>query len=149
MGLFFVILGFVAIGAGWLWHLRIQGRWRRAETWPTTGGTVLSAEVVSMQMGGGTVHSPQVTYSYDAGGQAMEGTGLQLGAPPMFNRPAKAKALADRYPSGSQVTVHYDPALPAVAALTLKVGEGYGPLMAYSLGATFVVLGSLSAFMGT
>jgi hypothetical protein len=46
------------------------------------------------------------------------------------------------------VTVHYDPASPQTAALDLKIGEGYGPLMLYSLGGTFVVVGVMSSVIG-
>jgi hypothetical protein len=46
MGVFFAIVGAIIIGFGWLLHLRGQAKGRRARTWPTTRGTVLSSEVV-------------------------------------------------------------------------------------------------------
>jgi hypothetical protein len=80
--------------------------------------------------------------------KARQGEALQVGAPPLFNTPSKAQAVAARYPPGSRVTVHYDPAVPASAALSLKVGEGFGPLTAYSFGGTFLAGGILILAMG-
>jgi hypothetical protein len=148
MGAFFAILGLVVIGGGWLFHLRIQAKGRKAQAWPTTKGTVVSSDVAIVPMGDNKMQTPAVLYRYEVAGATVESTGFRVGAPPLFSKAGKAKALADKYPAGSQVTVHYDPAAPETAALDLKIGEGYGPLMLYSLGGTFFVLGVMSVVIG-
>jgi hypothetical protein len=148
MGVFFAIAGAIIIAIGFLVHLRAQAKGRKAQLWPTTKGAVLTSDVAVVQMMGNPMSTPAVTYSYEVGGQALQGAGLRVGAPRLFNKPDKAAALAAQYPVGSQVTVHYDPATPTNTALDLAVGEGYGPLMIYSFGGTLLVLGIFSAAMG-
>ena len=148
MGVFFAIVGAIVIGLGFLVHTRAQAKGRRAQLWPTTKGAVLTSEVVAVQVMGNPMSTPAVTYSYEVGGQALQSGGLRVGVPRFFNKPDKAAALANQYPVGSQVTVHYDPAAPSNTALDLAIGEGYTPLMIYSFGGTLLVLGIFSAVMG-
>jgi hypothetical protein len=148
MGVFFAIVGAIIIGLGWLVHLRAQANGRKAGQWPTAAGTVLTSEVVPVQVMGNTMLTPAVTYSYEVGGQALQSGGLRVGTPKFFNKPAKAETLARQYPVGAKVTVHYDPASLSNTALDLAIGEGYVPLMIYSFGATLLVLGIFSAVMG-
>jgi hypothetical protein len=145
VGVFFAVAGLLVMVAGLVLRLRIQANGRKAAAWPTAPGIVVSSEVVTRAMGGGRVLLPVVTYRYEVAGAALESIGLRVGAPALFNSRARAQALADRYPAGSQVTVHYDPASPTIAALDLRVGEGYGPLIAYAFGGTFFVLGVFTA----
>jgi hypothetical protein len=128
-------------------QLRTRAKGRRAQLWPTTRGIILSSEVVAVPMAGRAMLTPALTYSYQVAGQALESRGLRIGAPPYFSRPAKARALAAKYPVGSQVTVHYDPAAPTRTALDLSIGEGYAALMIYASGATVVGLGIFSMAM--
>lgn len=148
MGVFFAIVGAIIIGLGFLVHMRIQAQGRKAQLWPTTKGAVLSSDVAIEQVMGNPMSTPAVTYSYEVGGQTLQSGGLRVGKPRYFNKPDKAAALAAQYPVGSQVTVHYDPATPAITALDLAIGEGYVPLMIYSFGGTLLVLGIFSAVMG-
>jgi hypothetical protein len=148
MGVVFAIAGAIIIGLGFLLHMRAQAKGRKAQLWPTTKGTILTSEIALVPVMGNAMLTPAVTYSYEVGGQALQGSGLRVGVPRYFNKPAKAEALAGQYPVGSQVTVHYDPATPAKTALDLAIGEGYTPLMIYSFGGTLLVLGIFSAVMG-
>jgi len=148
MGVVFAIAGAIIIGIGLLVHLRAQATGRKAQLWPTTKGTVLTSDITIEPVMGNPMSTPWVTYSYEVGGQTLEGAGLRVGVPHYFNKPDKAAALAAQYPVGSQVTVHYDPATPANTALDLAIGEGYTPLMIYSFGGTLLVLGIFSAVMG-
>ena len=97
---------------------------------------------------GNAMLTPAVSYSYAVAGQTLLGGGLRVGVPHYFNTPSKAQALADKYPVGAAVTVHYDPGAPAKTALDLAIGEGYVPLMVYSFGGTLLVLGIFSAVTG-
>ncbi|HEY3797789.1 MAG TPA: DUF3592 domain-containing protein [Caulobacteraceae bacterium] len=143
----FIVLGLIILVIGWFFQRGVRAKGAKAQQWPTTAGTVISSQIAAIPMGNNTMMTPAVVYSYSVGGQQLEGSGYRVGAPPLFNKPAKAQALADRFRAGQQVTVHYDPAQPTTAALDLQVGEGYGPLMVYSFGATFVGLGVLFSFI--
>jgi hypothetical protein len=147
MGVFFLIVGLIGAVTGWWIHQRGAARSRTAKAWPTTTGTVISCEVIQVPVGSNTMLTPAVVYSYEVGGETLRGAALQLGAPPLFNSPAKAAALAARYPAGSRVTVHYEAAAPANAALSPKFSAGFGPLMAYSAGGVFLAGGVLILVM--
>jgi hypothetical protein len=137
--LLMLALGFAALG--WLLHLRIQASGRRACAWPTTSGRVVSSAVRKGTSAVGAPLTPVVVYSYEIGGVSYEGAAIRIGSPPSFHSPTKALAAAARYPAGSRVTVHYDPAAPATAALDLAIGEGRLPFLAYAAAAlTFLFL---------
>lgn len=138
LALLILTLGFAALG--YFLHLRIQTHGRRAHAWPTTSGRVVSSQVRKVEMGGGAALTPAVVYSYDVGGKTYRSGAVRVGHPPFYNTSRKAEAAAARYPAGADVTVHYDPAAPTIAALDLEVGEGYLPLMAYTFGAMSLVL---------
>jgi len=148
MGVFFAIVGAIIIGLGFLLHTRVHAKGRLAQLWPTTPGTILTCAVAPAMVMGSAMLTPEVSYSYEVGGQVLQGGGLRVGVPRYFNKLAKAEALANQYPVGSQVTVHYDPAAPSNTALDLAIGEGYTPLMIYSFGATLLVLGIAIAISG-
>lgn len=144
-----MFIGALVIGAGYLVHSRIQAKGRKARDWPTTSGQVLSSDVAQVSMGKDTMLTPAVAYSYVVNGQSYQGDAIRVGQPPLFNTPSKAQALAAKYPAGSAVTVHYDPASPGAAVLDLAIGEGWTPLMIYAFGATLLGLGLFSAVMHT
>ncbi|HEY1750153.1 MAG TPA: DUF3592 domain-containing protein [Caulobacteraceae bacterium] len=143
MNIFFLIAGLIVVGVGLLRQAIKQGAGKKAQAWPTTQGVVVSSSVTKVPMGQSSMLTPAVLYSYEVGGAKHESAAYRLGAPPMFNTPAKAEAAAAKYPAGSQVTVHYDPGKPDSSALELKVGDGYIGLMIYAFGATFICFGLL------
>jgi hypothetical protein len=63
---------------------------------------------------------PEVTYSYDVGGQRYEGHRLTFEQPNDASRSDLEHRLA-AFPVGESVSVRYDPAAPAQA--TLVVGD--------------------------
>jgi hypothetical protein len=99
----------------------------KAARWPTATGTVLSSKSVSRRVlapGRGNVTmevwSPLVEFSYRVGGRDYHGARIAFGAAVSGGRDL-AEATVARYPTGSAVTVHYDPANPSFAVLEPRV----------------------------
>lgn len=117
-----------------------------SQRWPTAPGTVLSAtlkEHVSHDHDDtpSTHYSyePVVEYNYTVGGQTYSSRRIGYGAN-RFGRGQAAKIL-ERYPVGSAVTVHYNPANPAEAVLETQAA---GSTVFLILGIVFMALCLLS-----
>lgn len=85
--------------------------------WRSTSGRVVKSRV---EVSGGehTSVSPYVLYEYEVNGRAYQGTQIRAGDKFMRSGSSRdAYETIDRYPEGRQVTVYYDPANPAEAAL--------------------------------
>ena len=98
-----------------------------AARWPTAAGTVLSSKPVSRRIlapGRGNqtmeVWSPLVEFSYRVGERDYHGARIAFGAAVSGGRDL-AEATVARYPTGSAVTVHYDPANPSFSVLEPRV----------------------------
>lgn len=90
----------------------------KAKDWASTTGTVLLSTVQARRGSKGHyANYPVVVYQYRVGGMSYEGRkitpGLEWGG-------TGAEKVAARYPTGSQVTVYYNPANPAEALLDRK-----------------------------
>jgi hypothetical protein len=92
--------------------------------WPTASGKVLSsiAEPHASRAADGrsAVWSPVVEYSYRVAGRDYHGSRIAFGGDVAGSRDF-AQAIADRYPAGHQVIVHFDPDNPGVAVLEPRV----------------------------
>jgi hypothetical protein len=122
----FFALAMVIAGAGMLlgmWFM--QDRARRSQSWPTTLGTVLEARVEE-RSGEKKKYRPIIRYAYAVNGAAYESDRYSFGS----TRQSKnaADGLCAKYPPGSQVQVHYDPARPSEAVLILPPAGGTVPL---------------------
>lgn len=90
-----------------------------AKTWPSTTGVVIRS-MVDASGGRTTSFFANVMYEYEVNGMTYQGNVLRAGD--QFIRKTSrtmgtAQAKVDEYPAGRQVTVYYDPANPANAAL--------------------------------
>ncbi len=97
-----------AIAAAWvlcLWAIR-QGRARRAQSWPTTEGTVESAQIRVEGVGDDRREIPEVSYSYCVEGEYYAGYHVVRGARQL-----------EAYSPGSRVLVHYKRIEPAESFL--------------------------------
>jgi hypothetical protein len=100
---------------------------RAAARWPTAVGTVLTSraesrrELVSRGQGQTVVvWSPLVEYSYHVGTRDYHGARIAFG--PAVSGPRElAEATVARYPAGTSVTVHYDPANPSQSTLETRI----------------------------
>ena len=117
---------------GLLLLMLFVGFQRRANVvrrWPTINGRVVSSGVHEFQQRRDkpqrtirgtrmmkTMHMPVVEYSYAVGGRDFTSRSIWDGTEVSGSRDY-AQGIADRYPVGRTVTVHYDPAAPGKAAL--------------------------------
>jgi hypothetical protein len=98
-------------------------------------GKILSSRAESRRelahTGGGTtvtVWSPLVEYGYQVGTRSYHGSRVAFG-PEVAGGRDLAEAVVARYPEGSAVTVHYDPANPAHATLELNLAHRWVALL--------------------
>lgn len=111
----FLVVTFCAAFSLIGWLMIVQGadqvqRARQAAQWPSTRGTVESAEVYVVEGSQGAHWRPQVTYSYAVHGQLVTATRVSLGKARFFDNAQDAQTYAARYPARSEVTVFYNPA---------------------------------------
>ena len=115
----------------------VSVRIHRARAWPIVKGTILASEETAVDARYGPTFRNDIRYSYRVGGEAWEGTRVHfLGSAytsVAFSEPGAAYAVGDI------VDVHYDPAAPSRAVLTV------GP--AFAAGA-ITVAGLLLLAMG-
>jgi uncharacterized integral membrane protein len=117
-----------AAAMGGLVLLFFAGSWRlsrRAADWPLVRGTVLSSstEKTGQRQTGRTqvTYAPVVEYGYRVNDVDYVSRQIKLGVT-MSASQSYAAAVAARYPEGSTVDVHYEPANPANAALENPAG---------------------------
>jgi hypothetical protein len=98
--------------------------WRRsraAQRWPHVVGQVISSKVEVYESTARRRYVPRVRYNYKVAGRAFESESIYLDAEVAGSR-GYAEKIAGRYPAGSLVTVHYDPADPSLCALDRSPG---------------------------
>lgn len=93
---------------------------KSARAWPTVPGRVLESRVDSYETRENgrlrTTCTPVIEYAYAVHGNEYRGRQIRLGLAVEGSRTLAEKTVA-RYPQGSEVVVHYDPANAANAAL--------------------------------
>ena len=116
--------------------------------WPTAPGEITHASieesVSSDDDGPSTSYQPKIAYSYQVAGVSYEARRLTFGAQRTGSRQSAQKAL-DAYPAGKAVQVHYNPANPAEAVLTV---EGGGTTLFLILGILLAALGLMTGCVG-
>lgn len=109
---------------------------RKAAGWPMVRGTVLSSgwEKIEKRVSGRTqtTYAPTVEYGYRVNDVDYVSRQIKLGVV-VSSSQAYAEKVAGRYPKGSAVDVHYDPANPCAAALENPTGFHW-LLLAVALG---------------
>ncbi len=120
---------------------------RASRAWPTTAGTV---EAVNVLRDRSTTNSSvssyhyAVTYQYEVEARAYSSDRYSLGngstaSKPYDTRSAARDAGQEAYPTGSEVTVYYDPTNPA--STVLKPGANFGTYVPLVLGLFFMPSG--------
>ncbi len=142
VGGLFLILGLVFF----LFGMVNNNRAKKALTWPTTTGTVLTSGVTSHTSTSNgirnTTYEPEVSYQYSLMGQVYNGKRIRFGANRM--KQDEAYEVAGRYPVGSQVNVHYNPDKVTESALE-TVAQGSTVFIV--LGAIMMVFGVIAFFI--
>lgn len=123
---FFAIVLFV-VGLGMLigmWSL--QSRAQRTRDWPTTAGQVVDTRIEKHSGDDNKKYRSIVRYGYSVGGAEYTSERFSFGS----NRRSKpaAEAFCAKYPPGAEVLVHYDPARPAEAVLSIEPASAATPL---------------------
>lgn len=107
-------------GAALLFFVGHRRYLARANAWPVTAGEVVSSTVEqrrSTQNGKThTTYLPVVEFAYIVEGNRLHSRQVKLGLE-VSGSASFAQGIADRYPAGSPVEVHYDPQDPSNAAL--------------------------------
>jgi hypothetical protein len=137
-----MLLTFGALGVYMVYSgIKSRTNARASEIWPVAGGTVLASEIESKRVfnpkSRTVTHSyePIIRYSYKVAGTDYESSTVRFGDL-VRNSDGLAKELVARYPVGSTVAVHYDPADPRCAALE-SVSAGWRQMV---MGAAFIAV---------
>ncbi len=131
---------------GYMLYMGLKNRRlaRESALWPTTGGTVLAADVsrrTSRDRKRGTTsvyYSPSVRYSYSVAGRGYECDVVRFGSLESGSHKS-AEEVVTRYPAGSTVVVRYDPADPSRATLETYSAAGQQIVM----GVAFIAIPAL------
>jgi len=130
---FFIIVGSVAVGiGGWMFVKSLL-----TKGWPATDGVIRSAGMKSSSNDKGTTYSPKVTYTYQVAGVSYKGDKIAIGQ--VSSSAGYAQGVLDRYPVGTNISVHYSPGNPAKAVL--ETGIHGGTWICLGVGTAFTLFG--------
>jgi hypothetical protein len=90
--------------------------WDAQQRYRSVTGTVVASELRSSTGPEPATYRPRIAYRYEVDGQAHAGERYRFAASPSSDASA-SRALIDRHPPGSPITVWYDPRMPAEAVI--------------------------------
>jgi hypothetical protein len=126
-----------------------QARARASMAWPTVPGVVETSKVEERWSKSGTFYKLALSYRYDVDGNSYEGDTVEFG-PARVTAQELIEGLAQKYPAGQKVTVHYDPDDPATAVLETSDEMARQNQWQIWLFATFpIALSLLAAFLNS
>jgi len=115
-------------GAALLFFVGHKRYLARANAWPVTPGEVVSSAVEqrgSTENGKTrTIYLPIIEFAYTVDGNRLHSRQVKLGLE-ISGSESLARGIADRYPAGAPVEVHYDPQDPSNAALENPTGTNW------------------------
>jgi hypothetical protein len=130
----FIAIGIAMLGVG----LNLVFQSLRCKSWPTTQGTIQSAEIGQHRGSkGGTSYSADVSYGYSVRQTHYTGTKIAFGM--MSASASYARGVLNRYPVGAKVPVYYSPNDPGTAVL--EPGIHGGVWICFGVGSVFVLFG--------
>lgn len=150
VGLTSVILvgvGLLLLVIGWF-----QGRdARAAKSWSQTQGEVMEATVETYQYhstegGTSTGYRPRIIYGYRVNGRDYVGDRFNFGSKVHSNIRSFAENTVKKIPTGTTVTVYYDPQNPSEAALELSAPAGK---LLYIIAGVMLVIAVLICVFGS
>jgi hypothetical protein len=122
------VLALLGLGAYLIFFsLRSKKKAEDSQGWPSTNGTIVSAEVkrsVNRDEDGHESYAyyPAVEYTYQCAGQTFTGKRLSFGGLVAQKNPAAVQTALQKYPAGGAVTVYYNPDNPSEAVLERQAG---------------------------
>lgn len=89
---------------------------KQSSDWPSETGKITYSHMNSKQVDGKTEYQASVKYSYTVDGTEYKGDQV-TSSDVYFKSMLSANEVVDRYPTGSEVSVHYNPDKPNTAVL--------------------------------
>ncbi len=142
LGLF---LGLLVASGGWFVAFSvgkpIRDKAAASTAWPTADGRITRSELERVREEGRTMYSVDVAYDYAVAGEAFSGERVWFGDDFRSSSITTWRRLVDRYPVGTAVQVHYDPADPGDSVL--EPGATWSGSVIYLIGLGMLVVGGL------
>lgn len=134
----FMVIGIVLLFI----YFRNLAKVRASQTWSTAQGTVIQSWVRKSNStdSDGSVSSsyhPEIHYSYQIMGVDYQGNKIAFGPKVGGNR-SGAEKMVEKYPTGANVTVYYQPDKPANAVLERSISK-----ISLVMGIVFILAGFL------
>ncbi len=94
----------------------------KSKRWPIVSGTVSKSGLKETRWDGSVEYSTDIEYAYTVAEKKYLGWRITWAPEAITDMPkTDAQKLADQYPTGKIVTVHYDPANPTITVLDTSV----------------------------
>ena len=141
---------FVMLGAAVLYFgARNERTAKQSASWPTAQGRIVESRLIestSTDSDGmtSTSYKPSIRYTYEVGGKKYQGDRLNRGMGMAYDA-GTARGIMARYPMDGAVTVYYNPAAPAEAALETTARGG---TVIKIVGIVLLVVGVLCGLSG-
>lgn len=117
-----------------------------SKSWPTVQGVITRSDIDVWNRDGKTHYQPDIAYTYYLDDKQYSSSKINAGEAPMDNNVNSAKKIQSKYPAGKEVTVWYDPELPASSAL--EPGIKTGDILLASIAAIFFLVGIFPFYKG-
>lgn len=107
--------------------LKARASARESQSWPTTGGKILSIRGRLTDNAAPEVDAPHglhavVRYAYEAGGASHQGATIRFGDVSSARR-STAERIVEKYTAGSACAIYYNPEEPTVSTLETVPGS--------------------------
>jgi hypothetical protein len=150
MALWIIAAAFSAVGVPVVWiGLHFLGRDRAIARWPRAPGVIISSSIETSRGQGRDndgfsyayqSYTPVVRYTYSVNGQVLKGN--QIARAVVSNTSlSPIQACINKYPTGKDVMVRYDPSDAKTAYL--EVRRSVGAVIILAFGGFWIALGTL------
>lgn len=139
------ILGVIIALAGWMiafWLGKpIRDRALASSSWPIAEGRVVRSALDERRDEGKQQVTADIGYEYELDGKAFMGTRVWFSDDYWSSPGSEFRDAVARYPVGTPLKVHYDPAVPDESVL--EPGATWSSSLAYFLGLAMLAVGAL------
>jgi len=149
--LYFIIivcLIFFGIGISMLINLtQHYGKLKQSKNWLSTNGKIISSDLdahISTDDDGyqTTTYLAKVNFTYEVSGRTYKSDRVNFDYGMRTSNVRKPQSVVEQYPSGSDVTVYYDPEDPQQSVLEKRVNGAFTTIM---VSAVFIGIGVIVA----
>ena len=115
IGIFLLIRGFIELQQA------------RLESWPSTRGRIIDAQMLSAESEPGQPPTwwLELKYSYELKGEQYQGRRIRTGGPVLLANKSLVEKAAEQYTPGKEVSVFYNPENPSEAVLEKGSSRGW------------------------